>query len=78
MSSTTTAKRPEGVTGAHLEYLDDLRESGQTNMFGAASYLDTEFPELADGDDSVRSFRASKKAHAILSYWMSSFGDTNR
>ena len=27
----------------YFEYLDDLRESGETNMFGAAPYLADEF-----------------------------------
>lgn len=27
----------------HLEYLDELRESGVTNMFGAAPYLQRAF-----------------------------------
>ena len=27
----------------YFEYLDDLRESGVTNMFGAGQYLEEEF-----------------------------------
>lgn len=34
-----TIPRPNGLTDEHLEYLDDLRESGVTNMFGAGQYL---------------------------------------
>ena len=30
----------------YFKFLDDLRESGVTNMFGAASYLEVAFPEL--------------------------------
>ena len=28
--------KPDGITDSHLEYLDALRESGVTNMWGAA------------------------------------------
>jgi hypothetical protein len=45
----------------HLIYLDDLRESGVTNMYGAGAYL-------------VERFSITKKeAHAILSHWMKTF-----
>jgi hypothetical protein len=30
----------------YFEYLDDLRSSGATNMFGAAPYLAAEYPDL--------------------------------
>lgn len=55
--------RPEIVTDKHLEYLDDLRESGETNMYGAGAWL-------------VGRFDISKaEARVILSYWMASFGE---
>lgn len=63
----TAAQRPLELEERHLEYLDDLRESGETNMFGARAYLEAEFPELE-----------SSQAKAILSYWMETFGDPNR
>lgn len=50
-----------GVTLKHLEYLDGLRESGETNMFGATSYVQSEF----DVD--------KHEAKKILSYWMKTF-----
>ncbi len=62
-------ERPEIVTDEHLEYLDELRESGDTNMYGAGSYLEREFPELIGG----RSFHSSRKTLLILKYWMDSF-----
>ena len=43
------------------EYLNDLRESGVTNMFGASPYLQEEF-----GIDS-------REARAWLSSWMKDF-----
>jgi uncharacterized protein YciI len=58
--------RPESVTDEHLSYLDELRESGETNMYGAGPYLMSEF-----GVDRERS-------HEILDYWMKSFGDPLR
>ncbi|KKL27453.1 hypothetical protein LCGC14_2385010 [marine sediment metagenome] len=45
----------------HKEYLDNLRESGETNMFGARPYLMDEF-----GLDK-------KEAQSILMEWMKSF-----
>jgi len=53
--------RPEIVDEGHLKYLDRLRESGVTNMFGAGSYLEDAF-------DIGR-----REARTILSYWMESF-----
>lgn len=52
-------KRPEGLTDEHLEFLDELRESGATNMFGATPYLVQSFVDLSE--DTARSY---------LSYWM--------
>lgn len=45
----------------YFEYLDDLRESAVTNMFGACPYLRKEF-----GMDQ-------KTAEDILSKWMETF-----
>jgi len=68
-------KRPEGITDEHLEYLDELRESGVTNMYGAGRFLEKEFPDLIDWSNT---FRTSKKAQEILGYWMKSFGKAGR
>jgi len=59
-----TTDRPDFVTDEHLEYLDELRESGNTNMFGARPYVRHEFPELSD-----------KEASAVLTYWMATFSE---
>jgi hypothetical protein len=48
----------------HFEYLDALRESGVTNMFGAGAYLEDHF-DLSKND-----------ARDILFEWMDSFGKT--
>lgn len=48
----------------YLAYLDELRLSGVTNMFGAARYLRDEFPEL----DFLES-------RAVLGYWMNHFSE---
>jgi uncharacterized protein YciI len=63
---TATVKRPDYVTDEHLEFLDELREGGSINMFGAA-------PELADEFDITK-----QDARKILSYWMESFGNEGR
>ena len=59
-------KRPNNVSDMHLIYLDDLRESGKTNMYGAGQYLEAAF--------GIDSSMASK----ILAYWMGSFGDKDK
>jgi|TARA_B100001094_G_scaffold162704_1_gene157467 hypothetical protein len=46
----------------YFNYLDELRENGETNMFGAAPYLQDEF-----GLDR-------KEAREILQNWMNNFG----
>jgi hypothetical protein len=56
-------ERPAAVTDDHLEYLDDLRDSGVTNMFGAGAYISDEFGETRN------------VANKILSYWMESFDE---
>ena len=64
---TKIIDRPEVVTDEMLEYLDNLRDSGVTNMFGATPYLERSFNEL-DYDTSGD----------VLSYWMKSFGEDDR
>jgi hypothetical protein len=53
--------RPEIVTEDHLKYLDNLRESGVTNMWGAGNWLKSHFS--MSNDD----------AGTVLHYWMHSF-----
>ena len=49
---------PDGLTEEHLDYLDGLRESAVTNMFGAGPYLEAEF-----GIDK-------RTAKSYLTFWM--------
>lgn len=49
-----------------LEFLDDLRESSETNMFGAAPYLQREF-----GYDR-------RKAQEVLKFWMNTFNQRHK
>uniref|UniRef100_A0A6H1ZXK5 Cytochrome c domain-containing protein n=1 Tax=viral metagenome TaxID=1070528 RepID=A0A6H1ZXK5_9ZZZZ len=60
-------ERPSFCEDEHLEYLDDLRESGDTNMYGATPYLQGGHPEFT-----------KTEARGILSYWMKSFGNKDR
>ena len=53
--------RPEFVTDEILEYLDSLRDSGVTNMYGAGRYVEYEFDLTHDG------------AQEALVYWMETF-----
>ena len=54
-------KKPQIAADEHLKYLDELRASGETNMYGAGPYLVAEFGVT----------RA--ESHMILGYWMKSF-----
>ncbi len=47
----------------YLEYLDELRESGVTNMFGAGQYIQQTFGIARD------------EANKILTYWMHTFSE---
>jgi hypothetical protein len=59
-------KKPKKLTGDHLVFLDELRASGDMNMYGARAYLMEEFSELS-----------KKEAGEILSYWMETFSERN-
>ena len=50
-------------TQEHKDYLDELRESGVVNMFGAGEYLEEDF----DLD--------KKEARSILTQWMREFSN---
>lgn len=56
-----------GVEGLirYFEFLDNLRESGVTNMFGAGNYLMREYPGML-----------RHEAHTVLGAWMGSFTHT--
>jgi hypothetical protein len=54
--------RPEFVTEDMLDFLDELRETGVTNMFGAAPYVHDEYPDLT-----------KKESKDVLLYWMETF-----
>jgi hypothetical protein len=58
--------RSDFITDEHLIYLDELRDSGITNMFAAPNYIQEFFQE------------SRKDALAIVGYWMSSFGNVSR
>ena len=58
-----TAATEFKVSDEQLEYLDALRESGVTNMFGAAPYVEREFG-LSRTD-----------ARAVLTFWMRTFAE---
>lgn len=58
---SNTVERPGFCTDEHLVYLDELRASGDTNMFGATPYLMDDFG-LSRSD-----------AGDVLMYWMRTF-----
>jgi hypothetical protein len=51
------------VPEEQLVYLDALRESGITNMFGATPYLISRF------------HLTNKRARQVLAYWMETFAE---
>lgn len=55
-------ERPIFVEEGHLKFLDKLRDSGVTNMWGARPYLLDEFPGLSEVE-----------AQTVLLYWMKPF-----
>lgn len=55
------AFRMTGVLDRYLVYLDGLRISGVTNMFGARPFLQDEFG------------LTENEASAVLGYWMKTF-----
>lgn len=56
---------PQCCTEEHLTFLDVLRESGVTNMYGAGKYLEDKF------------WMGSDQARETLRYWMATFTDRN-
>lgn len=52
----------EDTREAVLDYLDELRRDGVTNMFGAGQYIEDDFGF------------SRQDARAALSYWMKTFG----
>lgn len=68
MTATAQEKKPEFIKTdeeleEYLNFLDGLRESGKTNMFGAAPYVQKYFHISADN------------ARKVLTYWMHTFSD---
>lgn len=57
-----TKNSQEDSRRQYFSYLEKLRDSGETNMYGAAPYLERKFPELD-----------KKRAEEILIAWISSF-----
>jgi hypothetical protein len=58
----------------HFDYLEELRQSGDTNMFGAAPYLRAEFPR----DFSPKRGFHDDEAGAVLAKWMKLHDDPSR
>ena len=58
----TIEQRPECLEDEMLVFLDDLRESGEVNMCGAAQNLRVEF------------WLEKRESRAVLKYWMETFG----
>lgn len=53
--------RPSFVKNKHLVFLDELRKSGVTNMFGSAPYVQAAFR------------MPREKASATVAYWIQTF-----
>jgi len=59
-------KAPKPSLQKYYDFLEDLRKSGATNMFGASVYLESAFSLPRD------------KASSILSDWMRGHSDPER
>lgn len=62
----TTATRPAAATDECLEYLDTLRDSGATNMFGAGPFLEAKFGF------------SRREAREALLYWMKTYSERHK
>tara|TARA_R100000655_G_scaffold24787_1_gene50263 strand:+ start:272 stop:457 length:186 start_codon:yes stop_codon:yes gene_type:complete len=56
-------EKPEIVEDKHLKFLDNLRDSGDVNMFGASEYVQEAFDI------------SNRNARDILVYWMETYGE---
>lgn len=61
-----TEKIDQAFKDEVFDYLDDLRESGETNMFGAPAYLETEFD--MDRQTAIK----------LTSEWMKTFSERHK
>jgi hypothetical protein len=72
MSTTQPVAKPYWIEEENLEaalvFLDDLRESGITNMYGARPYLQEWWM-----DEYVLDELTDKEAAEVLVYWMKTF-----
>jgi hypothetical protein len=57
-------EKPDYCTDEHLRFLDQLREGGSVNMFGASQPLREVYFELD-----------KQQARAIVAYWMKTFSE---
>lgn len=51
----------------YYAYLEELCKSGETNMYGAAPYLERQFPELS-----------AAQAKEVLILWIESFNEEEK
>ena len=59
--------KKEFMSAFMLNYLDILRESGITNMYGAVPFIEAQYPELSE-----------KQAKELLGYWMKTFSERKK
>lgn len=64
MTEQKKVERPAVVTDEMLEYLEKLRKSGKTNMWGAVPFLRKKFAQLSMAE-----------AKSVLFYWMASYSE---
>jgi hypothetical protein len=66
MTTDQLDNRPPLVTDEYLKFLDGIREAGLVNMFAAGPLL-------------VIKYKVTRaQSHAILGYWMASYGARHR
>lgn len=62
-ATTQTTRQTTPIEKKVLNYLNELRDSGQTNMLGARPYVIRKFPVSSD------------EAQRLLQLWMANFND---
>jgi len=60
----------------YFDYLEELRQSGDTNMLGARPYLEAEFPELCASKPG--GYSRETVASDVLMRWMKYHDDPKR
>lgn len=75
--SGTGAEKPDWIQEETLQsalvFLDELREDGVTNMYGAGPYLQEWWSNEVDGVELDR-----RRTREVVAYWMKTFSERHK